>query len=461
MTEGDLAGHVARHYGLTVADVESASPAAIKLLPAGVARQYGVYPLRCDDRRLWVATSNPVDLDAEQAVRFASGRAPVMAVVAPGILADTINRAYSPENAVDSILENIAEDVEALVQTVDDQGPAAISAAEIEGGPIVRLTKLLLHDAVQRKASDVHIQPGPASGAVRFRIDGLLRPYMSLPLPVLDRVVSRIKVLGQMDITNRLRPQDGRTTVTVGGRRVDLRISTVPTRDSEKAVIRLLDPIGGGGLESIAMPAREMAQLRALLSAREGMIVVTGPTGSGKTTTVYACLRELATEDVNIMTVEDLIEFELKGMTQIQVEPKQGVTFASALRAILRQDPDIVFVGEIRDLETAEMAVQASRTGHLVLATLHTNGAAGAIRRLRDLGLDATAVADTLRGALAQRLVRRLCPVCAVRAADPITAEERALQGVFGTRPARRAVGCPSAARPAIADASRWSKRSG
>ncbi len=442
LSESALALYVAAHWKLKVADLESAHPTAAKLLPASVVRRYDLYPLRDDNRHLFIATSDPTNVDAEQAAGFASGRTPVMEIAPPRALREAIDLRYSPDKVVEHILEHVEDDVETLVHVVDDQGPAEMTPAEAEHSPIIKLSNLLLRDAVQQGASDVHIQPGPSGGVVRFRVDGVLRQYMQLPIPVLDRVVSRIKVLGRLDIANRLKPQDGRTTLSIGDRRIDLRISTVPTRDSEKAVIRLLDPVGARGLDSVAMPAPEMARLRQLLSHREGMIVVTGPTGSGKTTTLYAALRELATDDVNIMTVEDPIEYELKGMTQIQVEPKQGVTFASALRAILRQDPDIIFVGEIRDLETAEVAVQASLTGHLVLATLHTSNAVGAIRRLCDLGLDRTAVAETLRGAVAQRLVRRICAACGRSATEPPTPEAVALESAFATPRTMRVVGC-------------------
>ena len=447
LSQEELAHRIAAHYGLRVADLSAAQPTATKLLPASVVHQFEVFPLREDNRHLFVATSAPIDLDAEQAVRFASGRTPVMEVASPVALLDTIALRYSEDRVVETILQHIDDDVEHLVQVVDAAGPAAITTADAEQSPIIKLSNLLLRDAMQQGASDVHIEPAPSGGVVRFRVDGMLHRYMQLPRPVLDRVVSRIKVLGHLDITNRLRPQDGRTTIAVGERRIDLRISTVPTRDSEKAVIRLLDPVGGGGLESVGIPAREIARFRKLLTHREGIVVVTGPTGSGKTTTLYAALRELSTEDVNIMTVEDPVEYELKGMTQLQVEPRQGVTFASALRAILRQDPDIIFVGEIRDLETAEMAVQASLTGHLVLATLHTSSAVGSVRRLCDLGLDPAAVADTLRGAVAQRLARRLCATCAVPADDPLTAEEASLEKTFGLRPVMREVGCADCGR--------------
>jgi Tfp pilus assembly pilus retraction ATPase PilT/ActR/RegA family two-component response regulator len=274
-----------------------------------------------------------------------------------------------------------------------------------------------------------------------------LRNGMQMPSQVLTRVVSRIKVMSRLDIADRLRPQDGRARLVIEGKKFDLRISTVPTRRAEKVVVRVLRPLQSGALEDTGMPIREVERLRQVLSNRDGIVVVTGPTGSGKTTTMYAALREIATEDVNIMTVEDPVEYELPGLTQIQVEHKQGVTFASALRAILRQDPDVIFVGEIRDLETAEMAAQASLTGHLVLATLHTNDAVGAVRRFADLGLDPATVADSLRAALAQRLLRRVCPDCAQPATEPLTAVERHLVRKYGVAPTVRAVGCEACAQ--------------
>lgn len=443
LREETLAGYVAAHYGLQVADLSSAEKGAAKLLPESVVKSHHVFPLRENNSNLWVATANPMNLDADDAIAFASGRRPILEIAPPTPLHAAIGAQFHTDRMVESMLSNLQGDIEDAVRVVGAEGPADMTGEESEHSPVIKLSNLILRDAVLRGASDVHIQPGASGGVVRFRVDGVLRPYMPLAIPVLDRVVSRIKVLGALDVANRLKPQDGRATIAVADRKVDLRISTVPTRSSEKAVIRLLDPVGTGGLETVGMPPQEVARFKSLLAMREGIIVVTGPTGSGKTTSLYAALRQLATEDVNIMTVEDPIEYELSGLTQIQVEPKQGVTFASALRAVLRQDPDIVLVGEIRDGETAEIAVQASLTGHLVLATLHTNDAVGAIRRLVDLGLDRAAIADTLCGALAQRLVRQACPTCVTEVTDPLTAEELALQETHGVRPSVRAPGCP------------------
>lgn len=438
-----LALAVARNFRSQVADLTLAEPTAAKLLPASVARKFLVFPLRDGDRSLVVATADPTHVQAEQEVGFASGRTPELRIAPPWDIARAIEAAYSPDKAAESLLEGVSESMDDLVEVVGvTDEPEDVSVEEAASGPVVRLTNLILIEAIERGASDIHIQPTATGGVVRYRVDGILRSGMQMPLQVLSRVVSRIKVMSRMDIADRLRPQDGRARLVIDGKKFDLRISTVPTRRAEKVVVRVLSPLQSGSLEDTGMPVREVERLRQVLGNRDGIVVVTGPTGSGKTTTMYAALREIATEDVNIMTVEDPVEYELPGLTQIQVEPKQGVTFASALRAILRQDPDVVFVGEIRDLETAEMAAQASLTGHLVLATLHTNDAVGAVRRFADLGLDSATMADSLRAALAQRLLRRVCPDCAQPVSDPLTAVERHLEKRWGVRPTVRAMGC-------------------
>ncbi len=428
MTETDLARHVATHYRLGVADVEAVQPQALKLVPEKVAHRYQVFPLREDDRHLIVATSDPTDLDAEQALGFISGRTPVFEVVPPGALREAIDACYTPDRVVESLLDHVDADRAQGVHVVDAAGPEAVGAAEAHAAPVIAVSNLILRDAVAKGASDIHIEPDRAGGVVRFRIDGMLRHYMRMPIPALNRVISRIKIIGDLDIADRLRPQDGRAGIRVEGRKYDLRISTVPLRGSEKAVIRVLDPEATRKLEDVRIPPHELQRLRRLLTHRHGIVIVTGPTGSGKTTTLYAALSEIATGEVNVMTVEDPVEYDLPGIAQIQIEPRRDVTFASALRAILRQDPDVILVGEIRDPETAEVAVQAAMTGHLVLTTLHTNDAVSSVARLVDIGLDRSSIAETLRGVLAQRLVRLVCASCA--------------QGVQGVQPAGRAVGC-------------------
>src|SRR5205085_4852194 len=328
------------------------------------------------------------------------------------------------------------------VRVVEELEPEAVGQAEVESAPVVKLTNLILRDAIVQGASDIHIEPGPKGGSVRFRVDGVMRHYMHLPMVALNRVVSRIKVLGKLDITDRIRHQDGRSRIALEGRYVDLRISTVSTRDAEKAVIRVLRPESTRKLDEIGITPRELARLRQLLNCRDGIVIVTGPTGSGKTTTLYSAIREIATGELNISTVEDPVEYELPGITQIQVDPKRGVTFANSLRALLRQDPDVIFVGEIRDNETAQIAAQAAMTGHLVLATLHTNDAMSTIARLQDLGLDRQSIASTLRGAIAQRLIRKVCADCAQPLIGSLTEEEETLGARYGVLPLSRAMGC-------------------
>ncbi len=442
VSDEELAIRVAAHFRLAVADLTAAEVKAQKLVPEKLARKHQIYPLRETDRQLVVAASDPNDFNAEQALAFASGRATVFEVAPPAAIRDAIDSRYSPDRVVESLVDRVGASVIEDIRLLEETGPEVVAAESVEAAPVVKLANLIIGSAVTEGASDIHFEPGRDGGTVRFRVDGVLRPHMQLPMPALNRVVSRIKIMSQMDIADRMRPQDGRARVQAQGRTIDLRISTVPTRDAEKAVIRLLDSKGNKTLSDLGMPAHELGRFRRLLAHRDGIVVVTGPTGSGKTTTLYAAIGELATGKINIMTVEDPVEYELAGLTQIQVEPKRGVTFASALRSILRQDPDVIFVGEIRDLETAEVAVQAALTGHLVLATLHTNDAVGAVARFVDLGLDKTKIAGSLRGAVAQRLLRRLCAECAVKIDGALTPEESHLATRYGAAPVARGVGC-------------------
>jgi type II secretory ATPase GspE/PulE/Tfp pilus assembly ATPase PilB-like protein/ActR/RegA family two-component response regulator len=442
ISQDALATHVADYFRLKVADLNAAESTAVKLVPEKVARQYGIFPVKENDRHLTVATADPTNFAAEQALGFISGRKAIFEVAPPAFILDLINASYSADGVIESLLSRVDEAIANTVSLAKDRGHDEVTAAEAEAAPVIKLTNLILRDAAMNGASDVHIEPGANGGTVRFRIDGVLRNYMQLPLPALIRVVSRIKIMGNLDIADKWRPQDGRTRVVVEGRPYDIRISTVPTRDAEKVVLRILKGGQAAKLSEIGLPGWELGRLRQLLGNRDGIVCVTGPTGSGKTTTLYAAIRELATGEVNIMTVEDPVEYELPGITQIQVQTKRGVTFASALRAILRQDPDVILVGEIRDLETAEVAVQAAMTGHLVLATLHTNDAISAVARLLDIGLDRPSIAATLRGALAQRLVRKVCDECGEPIRGEMTEEEVRLAKLYNLRPPIRSVGC-------------------
>jgi general secretion pathway protein E len=297
-----------------------------------------------------------------------------------------------------------------------------------DDAPIVRLINALFSQAVRENASDIHIEAFEARSVVRFRRDGMLRDVLEPPQVVHGVIVSRIKIMARLDIAEKRQPQDGRIALRLAGRSVDVRVSILPTAHGERVVLRLLDKQAGRlDLTSLGMADTTLVALRNLVKQPHGIILVTGPTGSGKTTTLYAALGQLDAKRTNIVTVEDPIEYDLDGVGQTQVNPRIELTFARALRAILRQDPDVVMIGEIRDLETAQIAVQASLTGHLVLATLHTNDAAGAVVRLVDMGIEPFLVASSLLGVLAERLVRRLCPACR-RPHEPDRAERDLLE---------------------------------
>jgi type IV pilus assembly protein PilB len=441
VSESELASQVAALFRIELATLDAVEPRAVKLVPEKTARKHHVLPLRETQNEIVIATSDPTDYNAEQAVQFTAGRRVVLEVAPYQALLDGINAHYSPERAMEGLLRSMDITL-SDVKVVESETAVQVAASEADAAPVIQLTNMVLHAAIACNASDIHLEPGRHQGVVRFRVDGVMRQYMQMPLIALTRVVSRIKIIAKLDIADRLRPQDGRTRVSIAGQTFDMRISTVPTRDAEKAVIRILNPDASRSLGDLGIADHELARLKYLLSFREGVVIITGPTGSGKTTTIYGGVRELAAQAINIMTVEDPVEYELPGVTQIQIDPKRDVTFASALRAILRQDPDVVFIGEIRDAETARIALQAAATGHLVLSTLHTNDAVGAVQRLIDLGLDRSALAPALRGVVGQRLIRRLCSVCSIEQPEQRDAATVRLERAFGVRQARRAVGC-------------------
>ncbi|MFL5402277.1 MAG: ATPase, T2SS/T4P/T4SS family, partial [Gemmatimonadales bacterium] len=308
------------------------------------------------------------------------------------------------------------------VEQIKEEEESAASAEQASQRPILRLVDGMIADGVSNRASDIHIEPVEGGVIVRYRIDGVLRQAMKIPRSAGVPLISRVKIMSGLDIADRLRPQDGRTRVSVNGEPVDLRVSTLPASHGEKVVIRILNQKATSlSLDSLGLADDEQKSIRTLLSNKEGIILVTGPTGSGKTTTLYSSLRVVQGEGVNIVTVEDPVEYRLgQNIVQVQVNEKAGLTFAAALRSILRQDPDVVLVGEIRDKDTAQIALQASLTGHLVLSTLHTNDAPNAVTRLVDMGMEAYKIAPALRGVVAQRLMRRLCKTCRVVSTDPI-----------------------------------------
>jgi len=400
---------LARRFRLPIADLSRTSAHALSIVPEKWARRFNVLPLSATEQELLIATSDPLDVDCERTLGFATGRHVRLAVADAeeiGRRIDEVYRSEAPLGEPEQVLEvqHLGRDVEGAPVTPGDDGAASISA----------LVDELLAGGIAARASDIHIEAEEQGIAVRHRVDGVLAVVRRLPRSVGPALVSRIKILSGLDIADRLRPQDGRARIAVNGVAVDLRVSTLPASHGEKVVIRVLDGRGAiVTLEGMGFHPDELARIERLLEAREGLILVTGPTGSGKTTTLYAALRQIKERGVNIVTVEDPIEYRLPGIVQVQVNEKAGLTFAAALRSIMRQDPDVVLIGEIRDRETAEIAIQASLTGHLVLSTLHTNDASSAVTRLIDIGVANYKIATAVKGVLAQRLVRRKCAACA------------------------------------------------
>ncbi len=432
---------------LRMALLEDSDPAAREIVPEQVARRYNILPLRVTDSTLEIATANPFDLDCEKTLAFATGREVRILLASPVEIEQKIDELYKPETVIDQILEGIgsATEVTQLEEHPSDAEEITVSAEEASQRPVVRLVDLILSEGILARSSDVHIEPEEGGVAVRYRIDGVLRQVMKLPRAAGLPVISRIKIISGLDIADRLRPQDGRARVAVNGVPVDLRVSTLPAALGEKVVVRVLDSSQTVlSLDSLGLSREESQSVKELLANRDGVILVTGPTGSGKTTTLYSAIRHVQSEGVNIVTVEDPVEYRMQGIVQVQVHEKAGLTFASALRSILRQDPDVVLVGEVRDRETAQIAVQASLTGHLVLSTLHTNDAPNAVTRLVDIGVESYKIASALRGVIAQRLMRRLCPACKEVWVEAIPSKLH--RWVPPDTPLYRAVGCPECA---------------
>jgi type II secretory ATPase GspE/PulE/Tfp pilus assembly ATPase PilB-like protein len=395
------------------ADFTRVDPRAVALLAERWARRHAVMPVSFEGGALLVATSDPLDLDAERAVSFATGQRVRWALASAEEIAEQTDRWYAEPRA-EGMRESLSPPVEVQHLAFGGEGAGATDADA--GTSIVRLVDQLLADGIRCGASDIHLEPEEQGVAVRHRVDGVLRQVRILPRGVAPALTSRVKILSGLDIADRLRPQDGRARVAVSGAVVDLRVSTLPASHGEKIVVRVLDGSAGlRTLDAIGLAPAEVARIRSLLEQREGLVLVTGPTGSGKTTTLYAALREIAARGVNVVTVEDPIEYRLPGIVQVQVHERAGLTFGAALRSIMRQDPDVILVGEIRDRETAEIAIQASLTGHLVLSTLHTNDAASAVTRLIDVGVAGYKIATAVKGVIAQRLVRRACAPCGAR----------------------------------------------
>jgi general secretion pathway protein E len=411
--------------------MESSNPQTVRLLPYHFAKAKGVITAREVDGEIevWLAP-NPESATLAE-VRRMTGKALRPALLSRSEFDARLARVYMHETGGgDQFVEDIASNIESstdLAQLTESL-PEITDLLETENdAPIIKLINALLTQAVRENASDIHLEIFERRSLVRFRVDGALRDVVEPKRSLHAAMVSRVKVMAELDIAERRLPQDGRIMLRIAGRPVDVRVSTLPTGHGERVVMRLLDKQSGRlSLDGLGMPTYTLKRLDHLIQQPHGIILVTGPTGSGKTTTLYAALSRLDARTRNMMTVEDPIEYDLDGVGQTQVNHKIEMTFARALRAILRQDPDVIMIGEIRDLETAQIAVQASLTGHLVLATLHTNSAAGAVTRLVDMGIEPYLLASTLSGVLAQRLVRKLAPD-AKRERAPTEAEREIL----------------------------------
>ncbi len=386
----------------------------IEAVPATYAQHHYLIGIKCetDDGELTVVLSKPLDANALDNVSKMTGLPVKAAISTRAAITAVIDVAYEQRTTV---IEEVAEalDSQNLDQLVDEVATSDDLLDVVNRPPVIRLVNDVLFRALQLRASDIHVHPYETKIQIRYRVDGILYDTLSLNRNVLPLIISRIKVMAGMDIAERRLPQDGRCSVRLGQREVDLRISTVPTSYGERSVLRLLDKSTGlFALHELGLWDDDLKKFDSLLNRSHGVIFVTGPTGSGKSTTLYACLNRINSAEKNVITIEDPIEYQLGGISQIQVASKKGMTFATSLRHVLRQDPDVIMVGEVRDIETARMAIQSSLTGHLVFSTLHTNDSAGAVSRLLDLGVEPYLASSSLIAIIAQRLVRKVCPHC-------------------------------------------------
>ncbi|MGI6604219.1 MAG: GspE/PulE family protein [bacterium] len=413
---------------------------ALASVPGTLARRHNVLPIRVDRNNLLVAMSNPLNVLAIDEVRLASGYDVRVVVATEEEIAPEIRHYYGAWEETSHKAQRLAPE-----NTAESRFQSAKADNPPYPGLVIELVDSLFAQAIAARASDIHIEPLENEVQVRFRIDGVLQRVNSLRSSLLEPIISRVKVLANMDIAEHRVPQDGHLELKLSGHDVDVRISTLPTINGEKMVLRLLDKSTRiDRIEKLGFSISTIELFRRLISRPYGMILVTGPTGCGKTTTLYAALGYLNTPQQNIITVEDPIEYQIPGVNQVQVNPKAGITFASGLRAILRQDPNIIMVGEIRDRETADIAIRSALTGHLVFSTLHTNDAAGAITRLLDMNIEPYLLASALSGVVAQRLVRTICPHCAEEyLPDPDEWEALNLKSEMPCQPLRRGRGCP------------------
>ncbi|MGE0820779.1 MAG: type II secretion system ATPase GspE [Candidatus Binatia bacterium] len=407
----------AAYYGLSYREtlpLESFDAAVLTRIPLTFAKEHQLLPVALNDEVLTVAIANPRTMAALDDLRLLFGRAVHPIVVAKPVLHEALNRAYDQASqSTQALLDTLDEKVLDL-DAADWQEPRDLLEANDEA-PIIRLVNSLFYQAAKERASDIHIEPFEQELLIRFRVDGLLYDTITPPKAIQPLLISRIKIMAGLNIAEKRLPQDGRIRLKIAGRDIDMRVSVIPTAFGERVVLRLLDRSSALlGLEELGLSGHNLEFVERLIRQSHGIVLVTGPTGSGKTTTLYAALSKINSSDKNILTIEDPIEYQLRGIGQMQVHPKIDLTFATGLRSILRQDPDVIMIGEIRDAETAEIAIQAALTGHLVFSTLHTNDSFGAVSRLLDMGIEPFLVSSSVLGVMAQRLVRRVCPHCRV-----------------------------------------------
>ncbi len=414
----------------------------LKLIDEEFVTKAKIMPINIHGRRIVIATNDPLDFPTIEDVRLRTGMNVETVLATKNDIDTAISRYYGFSKTLKSLGIEVKDEKQADEKFYDEL--LNKSEVDVNESPIIQLVNQILLTAVKTDASDIHIDPTDIEFKIRYRVDGVLSTERVLPKVILPKLISRIKVMAHMDITDTRTPQDGRIKTIIEGRPIDLRISTLPTVRGEKAVMRVLDlSRDNKGISRLGFTEAETELYTRLLSRPNGIILVSGPTGSGKTTTLYASLDQLNRDDVNIITVEDPVEIELEGVNQVNINPDIDFTFANALRSILRQDPNIIMIGEIRDAETAEIAVKASLTGHLVLSTIHTNSAVKTLTRLVDMGIDSFMVASALSGVVAQRLVRVVCPVCSVDevpSLDEMELFER--NNITDVKTVKRAKGC-------------------
>jgi len=414
VSEEDLSKFLSELYGVPSIDLSNyvPDPSIVKLIPGDVAGKFQVLPISRQGRRLTVAMANPSNIFALDDIKFITGCEVNPCVATESSIKKAIDKAYDSAATFESVMRGLDDEIEVIEDQMDDVPDVAL-LGEAEQAPVVKLVNSLISDAVRKGSSDIHMEPYERSLRVRFRIDGTLYEMMSPPFRMKAAVTSRLKIMADLDIAERRIPQDGRIKLRILGRSIDLRVSTLPTIFGEKVVMRILDKGNLNiDLNKLGFQERALTDFARAISQPYGMVLVTGPTGSGKTTTLYSALSKINQPEVNIMTAEDPVEYNLEGINQVLVNESVGLTFASALRAFLRQDPNIIMVGEIRDLETGSIAVKAALTGHLVLSTLHTNDAPSTINRMVDMGVEPFLIASSTNLIMAQRLLRRVCVNC-------------------------------------------------